>query len=119
MVNALLILGQVVGFYDDKGARVVVVKTGERNGQGKTYEDKAACRFYGKAIEHANKASEGDWVKVDAKVTSRQSERGGWFSTIEARYLEVVTVTGAKTSPSRPGKPAPPRDDDDGSNLPF
>ena len=119
MINTGLVVGRVTEVADDRDAVIVVVKTGGgvARGSGKAWEEFAACRFYGDAKKWANGLAPGDLVKVDGSVKSRKSDKGGWFSSFEARYLQKMEVPGAAkhTRVSAP-KPA---DDDDFPGPPF
>ena len=119
MINTGLVVGRVTEVADDRDAVIVVVKTGGGTSRaGKAWEEFAACRFYGDAKKWANGLAPGDLVKVDGSVKSRKSDKGGWFSSFEARYLQKMEVPGAaKHTRTTAAAPPPPSDDD--SNLPF
>lgn len=92
MINQGIVAGKVIEVYDDRDARMVVVRTGGgRKKNGGEWEEFAVCRFYGEPKRFTERVEPGAFVKVDGVFRSRKLEKG-WFSGFEARYLQPIEM---------------------------
>ena len=111
MLNQVTVIGRVVEVVEDRDAQIVVIKTGEyKSGAGKLVETMVGCRFWGKATKYVSEMGRGELWKVDAEAKSRKSDKGMWFTSIEARYAQRIEAGGVVgDGTSKGGKP--PDDD--------
>ena len=114
MYNAGVVIGRVTGVVDDRDAIVVLV---EDRSKAK-YPVTAACRFFGdKPKAQCQGVGDGDLVKVEGAIKSRQSKDGRWFTEFGAwrltRLVQEIPMV------SRSAKSAAPPPSDDPDNVPF
>lgn len=111
--------GEVVAVTEDKrNTPVVAIKLGEREYQGRKFEDIVAVRCWHKSTAApARELQPGARVKASADVKSREWQ-GRWYTDVDAFKLEVVSK-GAATHRKVDAKDKANADDDDGSGIPF
>lgn len=112
MYSSAVVIGRVVEAFEDHGAKFLVVRSKDTA----KFQGHVACRFYGEAGKWADRAANGDLVRIDGEPSSRNA-KGRWFTEFNARYLEVLTAPAA-SAPAAAASPGgtPPGSDDD---IPF
>jgi hypothetical protein len=108
MYSSAVVIGRVVEAFEDHGAKFLVVHTKDTP----KFQGHVACRFYGDAGKWADRAANGDLVRIDGEPSSRNA-KGRWYTEFNARYLEVLTPPAAKAAAD---DNAPAGDD---SSIPF
>lgn len=128
MLNQSTVIGYVTDMVADRDATLLIVRTGggvKRDGGGK-WEEHVACRFWGKDKKWIEGIGKGQLVKIDGSARSRKGDKGGWFTSFEARYLQKVAIAGATPATREQSRSVPDAEvdgpsggNDDGSDIPF
>lgn len=114
MHNVAVVIGKVTGVVEDRDALLVLVE----DRSNPKYPVVAACRFFGdKPKAQAREVGDGDFVKVEGSVKSRQSKDGRWFTEFSAWRL--TKLGGASAGASKAKEAPPPPSGDDTDSVPF